>query len=464
MDGGASFDTREIPALVEGLRKTFRTGRTRPLAWRREQLKAMAALMKDKEALFLDAFAADFNKPRFEGWIAETGMVGNDARHAAKHLASWAKPEKVMTSIANQPGKSRIWREPLGTVLIIGPWNYPLQLVMCPLVGAIAAGNTAVLKPSELAPATSAAIAEWVPQYMDSDAVKIVEGGIPETTALLRERFDHIFYTGNGTVGRIVMRAAAEHLTPVTLELGGKSPCIVDKDVDLEVAARRIAWGKWFNAGQTCVGVDYILVDESIEDSLLSRLSAKVTEFYGTDPEKSPDFARIVNERHHARLSGLLGEGEIVCGGQTNAETRYIAPTIIRGVKPEMKIMKDEIFGPILPVLSVRSISEAIDHINAGEKPLALYVFTKNERVAERVLTETSSGGAAINECVAHMSMPELPFGGVGESGMGAYHGRASFETFSHQKSVLDKSTHLEPPLRYPPYTERKEGLARKLI
>ncbi len=464
MDGGANIDTNEIPELVSGLKKFFRTGRTRPLEWRRRQLRGIETLMHEKESVFLDALAADVGKPRFEGWISETGFVASDARHTAKHLAKWMKPEKVMTGVTNLPGSSRILREPLGTVLIIGPFNYPLQLMLSPLIGAIAAGNAAVLKPSEMTPHTSAAIAEWLPRYVDADAVKMVLGGIPETTALLRERFDHIFYTGSTAVGRIVMRAAAEHLTPVTLELGGKSPCIIDRDVDIEVAARRIAWGKFFNAGQTCVAPDYLLVHEAIEDAFLHRLTAKIQDFYGDDPEKSPDLARIVNDRHHARLSGLLGEGEIVCGGETNPETRYIAPTVIRGVTRDMKIMQEEIFGPILPVLTVRGVDEAIDFVNEGEKPLALYVYTNDSAKSERVLAQTSSGGAAVNECVAHMVGPELPFGGVGQSGMGAYHGRASFETFSHQKSVLVKSTKLEPPLRYPPYTDGKEKLARKIL
>lgn len=463
MDGGASIDTN-IPELVAGLRALFRTGRTRPIAWRRQQLRALEALMKDKESVFLDALAADLGKPRFEGWISETGFVASDARHAVKHLAKWMKPEKVTTSVPNQPGTSRIMREPLGTVLIIGPFNYPLQLVLSPLVGALAAGNTAVLKPSEMTPHTSEALTEWLPHYLDSDAVKLVTGGIPETTELLRERFDHIFYTGSGTVGRIVMRAAAEHLTPVTLELGGKSPCIIDRDVDLEVAARRIAWAKFFNAGQTCVAPDYVLVHEAVEDAFLHRLTAKLQDFYGEDPQASPDFGRIVSDRHHARLSGLLQEGDIVCGGETNPAARYIAPTVIRGVTRDMKIMQEEIFGPILPVLTIRSVGEAIDIVNEGEKPLALYIFTNDSAKSEQVLAQTSSGGAGVNECIAHMAMPELPFGGVGASGMGAYHGRMSFETFSHRKSVLVKSTMLEPPLRYPPYTDGKEHLARKVL
>ncbi len=464
MDGGASTDPKEIPGLVEDLRKSFRSGRTRPLQWRRQQLKALLTMLDKEEERFLKAVADDFSKPRVEAWGGEVNFVAGEARYTLKHLEDWMKPTKVTTALANQPGKSRIHHEPLGTALIIAPWNYPLQLLLGPFVGAVAAGNTSVLKPSEMAPHTAATLAELVPRYLDTEAVKVVLGGVPETTALLKERFDHIFFTGNGTVGRIVMRAAAEHLTPVTLELGGKSPCIVDRSVDLEVAAKRIAWAKFYNAGQSCTSVDYVLADETIEDALVHRIEAAVREFYGDDPKSSPDFARIVNERHHQRLRGLLEEGDIVCGGETDEKSCYIAPTVIRNVTRDMKVMQEEIFGPILPIVKVRDLDEAIDFVNAGEKPLALYVFSRSQKRAKRVIRETSSGGACINECIAHMVVPELPFGGVGESGMGAYHGRASFDLFSHHKSVLIKSTKVDPAFRYPPYTDDKERWLRRLL
>ena len=421
-------------------------------------------MMVEREDVFLDALRADMNKPRFEGWIGETGFVVTEIDYMLKRLRRWMKPERVRAPIAVQPGRATVVREPVGVALIVGPWNYPLQLVLSPLAGAISAGNCAVIKPSEVTAASSAALAEWIPKYLDSSAIEVVEGGVAETQAILAERFDYIFYTGGGAVGRIVMEAAAKHLTPVTLELGGKSPCYVDADVDLDVAAKRIVWGKFFNAGQTCVAPDYVLAHADVERRLLDRIRETVRAFYGPDPKESRDFARIVNERHFRRLSALLDEGEVVTGGETDADSRYIAPTVLRGVRPDAKVMEDEIFGPILPVLTVRSPEEAVRFINARPKPLALYVFSRDAGTVKRIVDRTSSGGVCVNDTVTHLACPELPFGGVGASGMGAYHGRASFETFSHRKSVLDKSTRLDPPLRYPPYDADKEKWARRLV
>jgi aldehyde dehydrogenase (NAD+) len=414
--------------------------------------------------VFFDALRHDLGKCAFESFLGETGVLVADIDHVLKHLDDWVKPEKVSTPMALQPGKSYILREPLGVALVIAPWNYPLQLVLSPLVGAIAAGNCAVLKPSELAPATAAAVEEWVGKYLDDECVAVVQGAVPETQALLSQPFDHIFYTGSGGVGRIVMEAAAKHLTPVTLELGGKSPAIIDRDVDLDVAARRIVWGKFLNAGQTCVAPDHVLVDGEVEDALVERLRAAITDFYGQDPQQSPDYPRIINERHFDRLQELLAEGDVITGGETDREDRYIAPTLVRNAPEGGGLMSEEIFGPILPIVRVASVEEAIDRVNAGSKPLALYVFSKNKRIAQRVLEATSSGGACVNEVVAHLGAPELPFGGVGGSGMGAYHGKASFETFSHRKSVLDKGTLVDPALRYPPYDDAKLKWARRLL
>jgi aldehyde dehydrogenase (NAD+) len=462
---GASAGTvDEIPALVKELRAAFDSGKTRPIAWRLQQVAGLGRLVREREAEIAEALHADLGKPRIESFIAESNYVRGDAEHVIKHLASWMKPEKVRTPLVTQPGTSRIHREPLGVALIVGPWNYPFQLVIEPLLGALAAGNCALIKPSEVAPATSALLARWLPQYVDPECVKVVLGGVPETTALLRERFDHIFYTGNGAVGRIVMEAAAKHLTPVTLELGGKSPCFIDKSADLDVTARRIAWGKFYNAGQTCVAPDYLLAHEEIHDALLDRLQVTLAEFYGADPQKSPDYGRVVNSRHLQRLMKLLGSGRIVAGGQADEADRYLAPTVLADVKADSAVMEDEIFGPILPVLRVRDVNEAVSFINARPKPLALYVFAGDGAVQDQMISRTSSGGATINHAWLHLVVRDLPFGGVGPSGMGAYHGRASFETFSHRKSVLKKPTAVDPDLLYPPYTEAKTRWIKRLL
>jgi aldehyde dehydrogenase (NAD+) len=321
-----------------------------------------------------------------------------------------------------------------------------------------------VVKPSEVAAHTSALLARRLPEYLDGDCVRVVEGAVPETTALLGEKWDYIFYTGNGAVGRVVMQAAAKHLTPVTLELGGKSPCIVDEHVDLDTAVKRILWGKFSNAGQTCVAPDYVLAHERIHDALLDKLATTIRAFWGDDPQKSPDYGRVVNARHHARLMRLMQSGDVVAGGRADAADRYIAPTVLKNVAPDSPVMGEEIFGPILPVLKVRDVDEAIRFVNERDKPLALYVFSTDSEVQEKVIASTSSGGATVNHCWVHLAVPDLPFGGVGESGMGAYHGKGTFETFSHKKSVLKKPFALDPPVMYPPYTEQKRKLIKKFL
>ncbi len=455
---------KNIAGTVAALRSAFDSGRTRPIEWRLEQLSGIVRLLRERERDIVDALRADLGKPELEAYGAEVAFTAGEAEYVRKRLRRWLKPERVGTPLVTQPGVSRIHRDPLGVVLIIGPWNYPFQLVIGPLIGAVAAGNCALVKPSEVAPATSDLIARELPGYVDRDCVAVVEGGVPETTELLGERFDHIFYTGNGAVGRIVMTAAAKHLTPVTLELGGKSPCIVDREVDLDVAVKRIVWGKFYNAGQTCVAPDYILAHEGVVDRLVDKLKDTVRDFYGANPKQSPDFGRIVNARHHQRLMKLLGSGEIVTGGEADEASRYLAPTIVKGPSADSPVMADEIFGPILPVLTVKNIDEAIGFVNARPKPLALYVYSSNSEVQERVIGRTSSGGASVNHCWMHLTCPELPFGGVGESGIGAYHGKASFDTFCHKKSVLKKPTALDPPIMYPPYTESKAKWLRRLM
>ena len=321
-----------------------------------------------------------------------------------------------------------------------------------------------MIKPSEMAPNVSALLAKWLPRYLDPKAIQVMEGGVPETTALLREKWDHIFYTGNGRVGRIVMEAAAKHLTPVTLELGGKSPCIVDESADLDTTAKRIVHGKFVNAGQTCVAPDYVLVHDRVHDALINRMVSAIREFYGDDPQKSPDFARIIDERHHARLTRLLREADVVTGGETDLADRYIAPTILKNVKEDASVMQEEIFGPILPVISVPNIDSAIAFVNRRAKPLALYAFARNKDAQDRILAKTSAGGTTINHVWLHLSVPELPFGGVGESGMGAYHGRHSFETFSHRRSVLKKPTLADLPILFPPYAAWKLRWLKRLL
>ncbi len=450
--------------LVARLRGHFDSGATKSLRWRFSQLDALEHLLMEREGDILEALQKDLGKPETEALLSEVRMIVGEVRLTRKKLRSWMKPERVRTPLVAMPGRSYIYREPLGLVLIIAPWNYPFQTAVLPLVGALSAGNCAVLKPSEVAPHTSAVIAKWIPKYLDAEAVQVVEGGVAETTALLRQKWDHIFYTGNGTVGRIVMEAASKHLTPVTLELGGKSPTIVDETAHLDSAAKRIVYGKFFNAGQTCVAPDYVLVDERVHDALLNRMVSAVREFYGDDPKQSPDFARIIHDRHHARLARLLDGADVATGGETDASERYIAPTILKNVKEDDEVMKEEIFGPILPVISVPSVRAAIAFINRQPKPLALYCFSTNREAQEAVIEGTSAGGTTINHVWLHVGVPTLPFGGVGESGMGAYHGRHSFETFSHQRGVLKKSTLKDPPLMFPPYAPWKQRWLKRIL
>ncbi|MGB8225033.1 MAG: aldehyde dehydrogenase family protein [Polyangiales bacterium] len=450
--------------LVSSLRHHFASGGTQSLSWRLSQLAALEHFLTEREPDILDALRADLGKPATEAFASEIGLPLSELRLVRRNLHRWMRPERVRTSLAAFPGRSYIYREPLGVTLIIGAWNYPLQLVLLPLIGAIAAGNCAVLKPSELAPKVSALVAKWLPKYLDRRAVQVVEGGVPEATALLDRSWDHIFFTGSGAVARIVMEAAARHLTPVTLELGGKSPCIVDSSADLDTAAKRIVYGKFFNAGQTCVAPDYVLAHDEVHDGIVNRMVSAVREFYGDDPKQSRDFARIVDQRHHARLTRLLDGGDVVTGGVVDASERYVAPTILRNVREDDAVMQEEIFGPILPVISVPNLDSAIAFVNRHPKPLALYLFSRDQEAQERVLTRTSAGGTTLNHVWLHVGVPRLPFGGVGESGMGAYHGRHSFETFSHRRSVLKKPTLADPPLLFPPYSARKLRWIKKLV
>ena len=455
---------RDIASSVAALRDYFDSGATHPSAWRQRQLSALRGLVQEREKQIFAAIEADLGKGAFESYVGEVGFVLAEIKLAQKKLGKWMRKKRAGLPIFLQPARAYTRPEPLGLVLIMGPWNYPFQLIIAPLVAAIAAGNCAVLKPSELAPHTSKLFAELIPQFLDPRAVQVVEGGVDESSVLLQEHFDHIFYTGNGRVGRIVMQAAAEHLCPVTLELGGKNPCYVDRKVDIKVAARRIAWGKFFNAGQTCVAPDHLLVHTNVYDDFLVALHKSVRQFFGENPQKSPDYPRIINERHFHRLSKMLDQGKILFGAEHDLHDLYIAPTVVTDLPDSSKLMQDEIFGPILPVFRVHDLDDAVARMRLLPKPLALYAFSGRDEVAERLVNETSSGGFAFNHTVVHLAAPELPFGGVGPSGMGAYHGRFGFDQFSHHKAVLHKSQLLDLPLVYPPYRDGMLRIVRKLL
>ncbi|NEO84092.1 MAG: aldehyde dehydrogenase [Spirulina sp. SIO3F2] len=442
-------------SLIATQRQFFNSHATQSYDFRIAQLQKLQAAIKTDEDKILEALYLDLHKPKFEAVAAELIFNLEEITDAIKHLKQWMRPKRVNAPLSQLPASAKIMPEPLGVVLIIGPWNYPFQLMIGPLVGAIAAGNCAILKPSELAPHTSAVIQELIAATFDPEFITVVEGDKTATQDLLQHRFDHIFFTGGTAVGKIIMRAAAEHLTPVTLELGGKSPCIVEPDTHLDYTARRIAWGKFMNAGQTCIAPDYLLVHETLKTELLEKIQEYVREFYGDDPAQSEDYCRIISDRHFERLSQLIKTGQVLLGGQTIAAERYIAPTVLDNVSWDDPVMADEIFGPILPVLTYRHLDEAIAAINARPKPLALYLFSQNKATQTQVLESTSSGGVCLNDTIMHGGVTTLPFGGVGESGIGVYHGKASFETFSHYKSVLNRSFLFDLKLRYPPYADK---------
>ncbi len=441
-----------LSGLADRQRAYFRTSESKEIAFRKRQLAALRDAVVAHETRILQALKEDLGRPPAEAYTSEIGVVLHEIDFALKRLGSWARPRRVRAPLILFPGSSWVYPEPYGSVLIIGPWNYPFQLAISPLVGALAAGNCAVVKPSEQAPRTSRLIAEMIAGAFDPDYVAVVEGAAEQTQALLAQRFDYILFTGGAEVGKIVMAAAARHLTPVTLELGGKNPCIVDADADLDKAARRIVWGKFFNAGQTCVAPDFILAHASVKADLLARLTATIRAFYGEDPRLSADYGRIVNERHFERLAALLRDGTIAAGGETDAAERYIAPTLIDGITWDHALMQEEIFGPILPVLSFEDLDEAIETLQPRPKPLALYIFCEDRARQDEVLRRLPSGGSCINDTFAQILNLRLPFGGVGESGMGAYHGKAGFDTFSHHRSVVKRATWTDPGFKYPPY------------
>ena len=450
-------DNLQIQTTLTKQRKFFASGQTKSLDFRLAQLSKLKAAIQERESDIIQALNQDLGKPELEGYI-ELAVL-QDINEAIKNLKSWAKSKKVKTSLAQFPASAYIKPEPLGVVLIISPWNYPFSLMIAPLIGAIAAGNCAIVKPSEISGQTSKILCEIINQTFAPEYICSIPGGVEVSQALLAEKFDHIFFTGGTKIGKIVMEAAAKNLTPVTLELGGKSPCIVDTDIDLKTTAKRITWGKFLNAGQTCIAPDYLLVNQEIKAALIAEIKNCLQEFYGDDPATSPDLARIVNRRQFDRLSGLLTDSKItdkiIFGGQTNPEERYIAPTLITNVGLDSEVMAEEIFGPILPILEYENLEDAIAVINQYPKPLALYLFSNDKQKQTQVLETTSSGGVCLNDTIMQVGVNSLPFGGVGESGIGAYHGKYSFDTFSHAKSILKRSFWLDFDWRYPPYKDK---------
>lgn len=449
--------------LLERQKTYFKSGATKSVEFRIHQLQTLKKLLAEHEEELFEAVYADFKKPELETYATELGLLHHEINYTISNLKKWAKPKRVSWDLINFPSSNYIYKEPYGSVLIIGPWNYPIQLTLMPLIGAIAAGNTAILKPSEVTPHTSAVLGRIFEKWYKQEFIAVVEGGVDEAQKLLGQDFDHIFFTGSPKVGKIVMEAAAKNLTPVTLELGGKSPCIVDESANLKVAAKRIAWGKFLNAGQTCVAPDYLLLQSSIEKEFLGYFKETVRDFYGVNPKLSPDYPRVVNEDHFDRLIKYLKEGNIYSGGRTDKEECYIEPTVMTDIDLDGKLMNEEIFGPILPVLSFDTLPEAISIIQEKPKPLALYIFTNDAKAEELVIEKCSFGGGAVNDVVAQFASHHLPVGGVGKSGMGAYHGRHSFDTFSHSKSIIKKPLWLDVPFRYAPYKGKLKWIKKIL-
>lgn len=450
-------------AIGERHRAFFQTGATRPLAFRREQLARLESGLERHEAALLGALQADLRKSPMQGYTTEIGLVKSEIRHAQRNLADWAAPQRQRTPWFVSPARGWVEPEPLGVALVLGPWNYPAQLLLTPLASALAAGNCVVLKPSELAPRTAEAVTQLIRDCLDDSLVTVVNGGADVAEALLRERFDKIFFTGSTPVGRLVMAAAAKHLTPVTLELGGKCPAIVCADAPIELAARRIAWGKFMNAGQTCVAPDFVLVAREARDAFVTAIKKALREFYGGEPSKNEDYGRIISQAHFDRLVKYLGDGKVAHGGTQDAKDLYIEPTILTDVPPEAPVMQEEIFGPILPVAEFNKLDDALGLLRNRPTPLALYVFTRDRATETRVLANARSGGACVNDVVSHMIGTGLPFGGLGASGMGAYHGRAGFEAFSHRRAILRRATWLDTPFRYPPQKLTLAGLRRAM-
>jgi len=448
----------ELKTLASSLRsQIFKNGHL-PVGVRKQRLQNLKEQILKSEKDITAALMQDLRKSNFETYATEIGFILEELTYTLKNLDNWAEVKKVKTPLTLFPGKSYIYPEPYGVVLIISPWNYPFQLCLSPFIGAIAAGNRVVLKPSEYALHTSHVIAKIISSVFANDEVVVVEGGMEETQILLNQKFDYLFFTGSTMVGKIMMKAAAEHLTPITLELGGKSPCIIEKSANIDVAAKRVAWGKFINAGQTCVAPDYVLIPKNLQEHFISRLSFHLKSFYGEDVKSSVDFPRIINHRHFDRLKDLIDNSKIAIGGELNREEKFISPTVLRDVTWSDKAMEDEIFGPVLPLIPYEDLNEALEKVISLPKPLAFYVFSEDEEKSRFIMSKVPFGGGCINDTVVHLANPNLPFGGVGTSGIGSYHGQKSFDTFTHYKSVYAQGTGVDIPLRYPPYNEKKLG------
>ncbi len=452
---------------IETVRACFESGKTRSLSWRKRQLLSLESLITENRDELCEALATDVGKPLSEAWAADLHPALNHIRFLHKNFSSWAKPQKVALPLIGQPARAYTVAEPLGVCLIMSPWNYPVLLTLTPLASALAAGNAAVVKPSEIAPATAKLLSSLAGSYLDSDAVQFCQGGPVMAEELLSHSFDHIFFTGSTRVGRLVAQAAASSLTPVTLELGGKSPAIVDRSANIASAAKRIAWGKFLNAGQSCIAPDHVLVHGDVKQQFVEELQNSVEAFFGDDPESSPDFGRMVSAKHTSRVEAMIkanDSGQVVLGGEVNHTSRYVAPTILVDPEPTSAVMTDEIFGPVLPVLSVPSTTHAISLVRAGPKPLALYLFATEQSVKAAVLNQTSSGSVLINHTMFQFAIPALPFGGVGDSGQGRNHGHKGFENFSNIKSVMHKPSGYELDVIYPPATKTKKSILRRLL
>lgn len=450
--------------MCQELRGFFESGETRTYAWRRHELEQLLLFLDTEAEVLVAALAADLHKSREEAWMTEIAFVRHELKYALKRLKSWMAPKRVCSSLSQWPGRSRIQAVPKGLVLIISPWNYPVQLTLSPLVAALAAGNAVVLKPSELAEATARVLADKLPKYLDTRAFCVVQGGVPETQALLEQPFDHIFFTGSTATAKHIATAAAKHLCPTTLELGGKSPCVVIDCKHIEVAARRIVWAKFINAGQTCVAPDYVLVERSIYPQLVEALKRQIVAFYGERPGESAHYGRIINARHFERLLAMLKDGELLLGGEHDAQSLLITPTLMTNVAQDSKLRQDEIFGPILPIMTFDTIDECFAIMATSPNPLAAYLFSDDKKLAKRFATDFNSGGLCINDALMHLVNIKVPFGGIGNSGMGQSHGKFGFDSFSHHKAIFRNSAWIDPSLRYPPYGKNILNLIKWLM